>query len=158
MDSLDRRLLERLQADFPLVPSPFAALAAELGLTEEDMLGRVRSLHERGLVRRIGPVVDPRSVGRVGILAAMAVPPERLEEVAAIVSARPQVSHNYLREADHGHCPYNLWFTVSAASREEVEATVASIAADAALPVATLPSRATFKIGVRFSFPDDDDG
>ena len=158
MDSLDRRLLERLQADFPLVPRPFAAVARELELAEGDVLERVRALHERGLVRRIGPVVDPRRVGRVGILAAMAVPPERLEEVAAIVSARPEVSHNYQREAAHGHCPYNLWFTVSGGSHEELEATVASIAADAGLPVTTLPSRTTFKIGVRFSFPDDDDG
>jgi len=154
MDKTDRQLLDRLQAGFPLVPRPFAALAEELGLEEAEVLERVGALQREGIVRRIGPVVDPAKAGRVGALAAMAVPEERLEAVAAIVSACEAVTHNYRREPRHGRCPYNLWFTLTAASAGALAERVAELEGATGLPIAALPVRRKFKIGVRFSFQD----
>ena len=156
MDEVDRKILCRIQADFPLVPRPFAALAQELGLSEEEVLSRTEAFHRSGLVRRIGPVINPDKVGRVGSLVAMSVPEERIEEVAARVSAFRCVSHNYQREARHGQCPYNLWFTVSAASEERLAETIAEIEKAAGLASTTLPSGRKFKIGVRFDLGGDE--
>ena len=156
MDDLDRKLLERLQTDFPLVSRPFEAVARELGTTEAEVLARLRALKAAGILRRVGPIIDPRKAGRVGTLAAMAVPAERVEEVAAIVSARDEVSHNYLREARHGQCPYNLWFTLQGESAEALEKAVREIEEAAGLSVTTLPARRMFKIGVRFDLSDGD--
>jgi DNA-binding Lrp family transcriptional regulator len=154
MDEADRRLLDRIQAGFPLVPRPFAALGEELGLSEVEVVERVGALQRAGVIRRIGPVVDPRKAGRVGVLAAMAVPERRLEAVAAAVSALDSVTHNYRREARHGTCPYNLWFTVGAGSEEALHRTVAGIEEATGLAVATFPARRVFKIGVQFGFAD----
>lgn len=158
MDRVDQRLLDRLQAHLPVVPRPFATVAAELGLSEDEVLRRIAALHAEGIVRRIGPVLDPARIGRVGILAAMAVPPGRLDAVAAQVSAFEGVTHNYHRVARHGQCPYNLWFTLSATSEEALTDTIGRIAQGTGLAVATLPSRRKFKIAVRFSFSEDGAG
>ena len=155
MDAVDRKLLRRLQADFPLVPRPFAAIADEMGLGEGEVLERVAALLREGLVRRLGPVIDPAKVGRVATLAAMAVPDERIEAVASIVSAHAEVSHNYLRQPDSGECPYNLWFTVSAGSPDGLAEAVAAIEKETGLPAVALPVRRKFKIGVRFSFENE---
>jgi len=152
MDDLDRAILHRIQADFPLVSRPFGRIAAELGLGEEQVLERVAALRRDGMVRRIGPVLDPRRVGRVGVLVAAAVPEDRLESVAAAVSASSAVTHNYLRAPLHGRCPYNLWFTVSATSEAALAERLAALEQAVGLPLAALPSVRKFKIGVRFSF------
>jgi len=155
VDAQDRRLLDRLQTSLPLESRPFAAIGEELGLSEEKVLARIRALRERGLIRRIGPVLDPGKVGRVGCLAAMRVPPQRIEEVAAQVSACQRVTHNYERKPTHGKCPYNLWFTMTAGSQGELDEAMGSIAEATGLPVATLPVGRRFKIGVRFALSEE---
>jgi len=157
MDTTDRRLLERLQDPLPLVERPFAVVADDLGLSEDEVLRRIGALNNEGIIRRIGPVIDPAKVGRVGVLAAMSVPPDQLEAVAAQVSTFDRVTHNYHRVARHGQCPYNLWFTVTAESEAALAHTVDLIADATGLPIATLPSRRKFKIGVRFAFLEDSD-
>ncbi|MBM4042880.1 MAG: Lrp/AsnC family transcriptional regulator [Planctomycetes bacterium] len=152
MHETDRKLLDRLQGSFPLVPRPFAAIGGELGLADGDALQRVARLHREGLIRRIGPVLDPEKVGRVGALVAMSVPEDRLEAVAAAVSAFPTVTHNYQRVPLAGSCPYNLWFTLTAPSHDALAEAVASIEKATGLPANVLPVRRKFKIGVRFDF------
>ncbi|MFP4057151.1 MAG: AsnC family transcriptional regulator [Candidatus Brocadiia bacterium] len=154
---MDRKLLDRLQAGFPLADRPYAELGAELGLDEAEALARVRRLADAGLIRRIGPVVDPHRLGRVGTLVAAAVPRERLAEVAAPISACQGVSHSYLRRPRRGQCPYNLWFTLSAESPEALQATLQRLARETGLDLHSLPSRRKFKLAVRFRFSEAED-
>ncbi len=105
---LEFRLLNDYQHDFPLTPAPFAALGDALGASEEAVLTVLARLQERGTVSRVGAVFRPRSIG-ASTLAALAVPEHDLERVAQLVSAYPEVNHNYQREHH-----YNLWFVVTA--------------------------------------------
>ena len=157
MEALDRKILDHLQAGFPLEERPFAELGRQVGLSEAEVLERVRALCAEGLIRRIGPVIDPEKAGRAGILGAMAVPAERLEAVAEIVSAMEAVTHNYERVARHGACPYNLWFTLTADSEAARDEMLDRIALTTGLPVARFPVIRKFKIGVRFTFTEDSD-
>src|SRR5512137_2587504 len=110
MDEIDLKLLAAVQEGFPISPRPFRDLGRALGLEEDEVISRLAQLQKEGLVRRIGPILDLRRIGRSGILAALAVPLDRADGVAEVVSLYPEVSHNYLRPNDSG---YNLWFTVS---------------------------------------------
>ncbi|NQT52379.1 hypothetical protein HQ576_10030 [bacterium] len=104
-------------------------------------------------------MVDPAKAGRVGTLCAVAVPDKRIEQVAAIVAKREAVTHNYERTPRHGSCPYNLWFTLTAGSEDELDAAIADLAGDIGLPIVKLPTLRKFKIGVRFAFAEgDNDG
>lgn len=143
-DDLDRALLDRFQSGFPLEPRPFATIAAALGCDEQTVLDRLAVLRESGAISRVGAVVTPNTVGR-GTLAAMAVPVERLEEVAAIVSAQPQVNHNYEREHS-----LNLWFVVNAPDRPAVEAVLRDLEARTGLPVVDLPLQQAYHIDLGF--------
>lgn len=149
MDAIDRRLLNDYQRGFPLEARPYARVAEDLGIGEDEVLDRLAALFARGAISRIGAVVAPHRAG-ASTLAAMAVPEERLEEVAALVSARPEVNHNYEREH-----PCNLWFVVTAADEEAVGRVLAELEAAAGLPVIDLPLVAAYHIDLGFDLSCD---
>ena len=145
MDSAaDKRLLNDFQRDFPLEPRPYARIAETLGVTEEDVLAGLADLKTRGMVSRVGAIVQPNTVG-VSTLAAMAVPPERLEQVAAIVNAEPGVNHNYERE----HL-INLWFVVAAADEDALADALERVERKSGIPVLDLRLEQAFHIDLGF--------
>jgi len=141
---LERRLLDAYQDDFPLAPRPFAALAEALGCDEETVIAALRRLQAEGIISRVGAVFEPHSVGW-STLAAMAVPPERLEAVAARVSARPEVNHNYAREHR-----LNLWFVVAGADKTAVRGVLDGIAAETGFEVLALPLEEAYRLDLGF--------
>ena len=144
LDTVDRRLLNEFQRDFPLIPRPYAALGQRLGITEAEVRTRLQRLQDLGIVGRVGAVLKPHSVGS-SILAALAVPPERLEQVAALVSAQPEVNHNYQREHD-----FNLWFVICADSPEQVTQVLNRIQHATGLEPLPLPLEEDFHIDLGF--------
>ena len=151
LDEADKALLQTLQDDFPLTTRPWDALAERLGTTAEDVMGRIGRLKEEGVIRRIGPVLETDRVGLTArTLVLMKVPPERMDEVAGIVSGFDEVTHNY--ERDH---EYNLWFTLITPSQERLKDALASIIAASGVPeegILSLPVTERYKIGVRYVF------
>ncbi len=145
LDPLDARLLDEFQRDFPLVNRPFHAIATALGLTEADVLARLSRQVALGAIARVGATVRPNTAG-ASTLAAMAVPPSRIDEVAAIVGAEAGVNHSYLREDI-----WNLWFVATAADAESLAASLARIGAKTGLRVLDLRLRKAFNIDLGFS-------
>ncbi len=145
LTDLEFRLLNDWQRGFPLVSRPYAELAARLGSDEATVLARLAALREQGRVSRVGAVFRPHVLGW-STLAAVACPPERLEEVAGLIDAFPEVNHNYERE----HA-YNLWFVVTAPSRERVAAVLAEIHRRSGLKPLDLPMLADYHIDLGFA-------
>lgn len=143
LDDLDRRILARMQRDLPLVPAPFAAVAAEIGIDEPELLARLRAMHAQGLLVRVGPLYRVDSFGGGLALAAMAVPPERLDEVAAQVDALPEVAHNYERAHE-----LNMWFVIAAETPAALAATVTTIEAATGLPVRVFPKEREYRLAL----------
>lgn len=145
LSAIDRRLLDDYQHDFPLDPQPFATIADELGVSEAKVIERLAYLKRFGALSRVGAVLRPNRVG-ASTLAALAVPAERLEAVAAIVSAFPEVNHNYEREHE-----YNLWFVVTARDRASVDRVLADIADATGLAPLDLPMLEDYFIDLGFA-------
>mgnify|MGYP000050080537 CR=1 FL=1 len=141
---LERALLDRFQRELPLVPRPYAAMAEAVGASEAEVIEALARLRAAGVLARVGVTVAPNRAG-ASTLAAMAVPKERLEEVAAFVSSFAEVNHNYEREHR-----FNLWFVVAAPSRARVEQVLASIEARTGLVVLDLPLERPFKLDLGF--------
>jgi heme b synthase len=151
LDPLDRKILAAIQADFPLVERPFEALAARLGVGAEELIARVRRLRLEGVIRRLGAVFATRRLGNVSTLVAARIPPERLTEVAAVVSRLPAVTHNYGRRHS-----YNLWFTLTAKSETEIEQALADLRARTGIvEFHSLPAVAMYKIQAIFRVGDE---
>jgi len=142
--SLEFRLLNEFQRDFPLCPAPFAELAVRLGVGEKLVLAELERLRREGKISRVGAVFAPKRIG-ASTLAAMAVPPERLAAVAATVNRFPEVNHNYEREHR-----YNLWFVVTAASEGRLQATLGAIEKAAGYALLSLPLLEEFHIDLGF--------
>ncbi len=108
LDELDRRLLNLMQGSFPLEPRPYAAVAREAGIPEEQALERVRRLLEERIIRQVTPIYDTRALGYSSMLVAAKVDAEHPWRAAKIINSHPGVSHNYLRNHD-----FNMWFTLA---------------------------------------------
>jgi len=146
LDTTDRRILDLIQRHFPLVARPFKLIAERAATTEADVIQRLARLKQAGLVREICAVFDAERLGYRSTLAAMAVEPTRLDEVAAIVSAHPGVSHNYERTHE-----FNLWFTLTVAAERSIEREIGRLVHDAqVVDFLILPAIRRFKIGVDF--------
>ena len=133
LSDLEKRLLNDFQEGFPLSQRPFEDIARRLGSSESAVLAALSGLQANGLISRVGPVFRPNRVG-ASTLAAMAVPEDRLESVAAMVSAYPEVNHNYEREHD-----LNLWFVATAPDRDRLSRVLQEIESRTGLEVLDLP-------------------
>lgn len=151
MDSLqplDRQLIERFQHGMPLCAEPYRAMAEELGCDEQALLDSLRRLHERDALSRVGPVFEHSRAG-ASTLVALAVPPERIEVVAAQINSLPEVNHNYLREHH-----YNLWFVLTGPDRAHIDAVLERIRANTGLIPLDLPMRRAYRIDLGFPLGD----
>ena len=108
MDDLDRKLLNLMQGSFPLAPKPYAAVASEAQITEDEVLRRVQRLLDQRIIRQVTPIFDTRALGYGSMLVAAKVDPEHPWRAAKIINSHPGVSHNYLRNHD-----FNMWFTLA---------------------------------------------
>ncbi len=153
LSTLDARLIARLHGDLPLLDRPFAALAAELGISEDQVIERLNRLLASGVLTRVGPLFQIERAGGRFVLAAMAVPEDRFDAVAAQVNALPEVAHNYRRE----HA-LNMWFVIAAETPAAGEAALQRIEALTGLPVLRLPKEREFAVELKLPIAPDDTG
>jgi DNA-binding Lrp family transcriptional regulator len=151
LDDLDRRLLNLVQEDFPIDERPYLVLAKRLGCDEREIIDRLTNLVAAGVIRHLSPVFDLRKLGYCSTLAALNVPTERVDEVAAAVNRHPEVTHNYLRDAEP-----NVWFTVIAESQAALSDKLEEIEREAnSGPVQFFPARRMFRARVVFDFAEE---
>ena len=149
----DAALLGMLQETVPFTAHPFADLGERCGLDEEAALASISRLKTERVIRQISAIFDTRSLGYASSLVAAKVAPERVDEAAAIISAHPGVSHNYLRNHE-----FNLWYTIAIAptSRLGLEKTIDVLHRESgSLSTRVLPTLKLHKIGVRFDVEGD---
>jgi len=152
MTDLDLHLLNDFQRDFPLVAAPFGVIAGRLGIGEAEVLEAFARLQACGKVSRVGAVFRPHSVGS-STLAALAVPAEKLDEVAQLVSSYAEVNHNYEREHR-----YNLWFVVTAPDEARVQGVLAEIESSTGYLPLHLPLLEEFHIDLGFDLSQPHQG
>lgn len=144
MTTTELALLDRWQRQFPLQPRPFAEVAQREGMDEASVMTMFGKFLAAKVISRIGAVVRPHTAG-ASTLAAIKVPPERMDAVAARVNDEPTVNHNYEREGS-----YNLWFVVTAADRDAVEESLTRIEANTGLGVLSLPLVEAYHLDLGF--------
>ena len=124
-----RQILSRYQHGFPVAAEPWQVVADELGCSYAEVRAARQEIEHSGLVSRLGAVVRPGAVG-ASTLAAMRVPPQRLDAVAGVVNSYREVNHNYAREDE-----WNLWFVVTAPDEERLQSVLHEVAQRAQCPL-----------------------
>ena len=148
LDGSDVLLVRRLHDGFPLTERPYAAVAAELGWTEAQVIGRLRRLLADGMLMHFGPLFEAADAGMDHLLAALQVPEVRFDAVAATLCALPEVVQNLRREHR-----FNMWFVVAGASPRALHATCDRIEALTGLRVYAFARQKEFFVEVRLA-PD----
>ncbi len=151
MDNLDKEILNEIQWTFPLTPKPFTEMAKKFGLSDQDMMQRLRVLKDAGIIRQISAIFDTRKLGYKSALVAMAIEPEKLDYVANQVNRHPGVSHNYERNHE-----YNLWFTLAVPPGADLKTEIDKFSKLPGIKkTRLLPTIKLFKIGVKLEMVEE---
>ncbi|GGE54414.1 protein NirG [Streptosporangium jomthongense] len=145
LNSVEKALINRLQHGMPLVRRPYAAVAEELGLDEQQVLGTVKKLLADGVLTRFGPMFHAGEMGGALTLAAMRIPEADFERVTEQVNSFDEVAHNYRREHD-----LNMWFVLATETREAIESTISAIEDTTGYPVYNMPKEQEFHVHLHF--------
>lgn len=144
MDAIDRRIINHLQDGFPISERPYAVVAEQLDISEDELLQRLQHLLDGKTLSRFGPMYHAERLGGGLTLAAMSVPWEKLDEVAEQINAFPEVAHNYAR--DHF---LNIWFVLATETAGEIAAVLKHIETVTGYPVYNMPKIEEFYVGLR---------
>lgn len=144
LDETDRLILNSLQDEFPVSPTPFEDVATTLGLTEADLLARLSAMKEARVITRFGPFFDAAAMGGAFCLCAMAVPESEFDAVVTKVNAHPEVAHNY--ERTHR---LNMWFVLATETEEDITLVAQRIEQETGYKVLCFPKLQEFFIRFR---------
>jgi DNA-binding Lrp family transcriptional regulator len=134
MDEIDRQIINALQNGFPICNAPYRQVAAQLGLTEQDLITRLKALLDNGVLTRFGPLYNAEQMGGALTLAAVKAPVERYNEITEIINAFPEVAHNYARSHE-----LNMWFVIATETPEQIQQTINAIERATGLTVYNMP-------------------
>jgi len=144
MDEIDKTIINHLQKGFPICAAPYRQVARELGIDEANLLLRLETLLDDGVLTRFGPMYHAQQMGGALTLAALQVPEQRFAEITEIVNAFPEVAHNYARN----HV-LNMWFVLATERPEQVDAVIAAITAQTGLSVFNMPRISEYYVGLQ---------
>ena len=144
IDAVDRQIIDKFQGDFPICERPYEEIAKHLGVSENELLKRLERLLADKVLTRFGPLFQIERMGGAFVLAALAAPEARYEEVTALVNALPQVAHNYRRE----HA-LNMWFVLATEKQAGIGEAIARIERDTGLPVYAFPKEREYFVEMK---------
>ena len=146
MDDIDRNIVNLLQGGFPISERPYRQVAQSLGLTEDQLIERIRRMLDEGVLTRFGPLYQAERLGGAYTLAAMKAPAQEIERVAMAVNRLPEVAHNYERE----HA-FNLWFVLATETPQGIAGAAQRIERDTGYPVYLMPKLDEYFVGLRLA-------
>lgn len=153
LDDVDKRILDIVQADFPLAARPYAEIGKRLGISEEEAFKRVQAMRKNKIIRRMGANFQSKKLGFTSTLCAAKVAKEELDEFISMVNSIPGVTHNYLRAHQ-----YNVWFTLISSSKKEACHVLNDLTEKSGITIINLPATRLFKIKVDFPMGKDCQG
>ncbi|MCB1864162.1 MAG: Lrp/AsnC family transcriptional regulator [Chromatiales bacterium] len=128
-DELDRRIVLATQSGLPLVAEPYHQVAAQLGVSADLVMDRIRTMQHDGRIRRIGVVPNHYRLGYVANgMSVWDIPDEFIDDAGHEVGQLDFVSHCYHRPRRLPEWPYNLFAMIHGKTREQVERLVAGLA------------------------------
>lgn len=144
MDEIDKHIINALQDGFPICDAPYRQVAAQLGLSEQELIDRLKALLDNGTLTRFGPLYNAEQMGGALTLAAVKAPIERFDEIADIINAFPEVAHNYARNHE-----LNMWFVIATETPDQIQQTITAIERQTGLNVYNMPKNKEYFVNLK---------
>lgn len=144
MDDTDKLIINQLQKGFPICEAPYRQVAEQIGIAEDQLLSRLQTLLDDGVLSRFGPMYHAEQMGGALTLAALKAPEERFDEVTEIVNGFQEVAHNYARNHT-----LNMWFVLATERPEQVARAIEQIERQTGLTVYNMPKIKEFYVGLQ---------
>lgn len=114
-----REIIRYLQGDLPIQERPYAEIAAQLEITEEELLQELSYLKEQGYLRRVGAILYHYKAGiNHNALVAWKITESKIEDIGEIMANSSYTTHVYQRQS-HPEWPYNLYTMIHGKDRED---------------------------------------
>ena len=116
LDPSAQRLLAALEGGLPVSARPYADVGSRIDMSGAEVVSALRALRETRVVRHVGAVIAPASLGYRAYLGAMAVAEDTLDDAIPVLDDIPGITHAF--EMDDR---YRLWFVMVAPSPARLE-------------------------------------
>ena len=157
-DADDIATIKALQGPMAAVERPYDEAAAELGITTDDLLERLRGMVDRKILRRVAAILYHRRAGfSANGMGVWKVPEDQILEVGGRMASFRGISHCYQRPT-YEDWPYSVFTMAHGRSKEECDAILDSIAQECGMGPedrATLYSSTEYK-KIRLHYFTDD--
>ena len=121
LDDLERKIVQYLQGNLPLTERPFAVLAEKIGISEEELIEKIKLLKEQGILRRFGANLNHQLAGfKANAMVAWYVPEDKMDKIGPLMATFKEVSHCYQRRIQ-GKWKYNLFTMVHGKSKKDCQ-------------------------------------
>ena len=159
LTDLEKKIIASIQEDISVHERPYLKIAEKLGISEKTLLEHLKSLCDRGVIRRFGATLRHQKTGfNANAMAAWQVDEEQVERVGKKMASFRQVSHCYRRDPTEGW-PYNLYTMIHANDEESCRQTAQKMSEAASVNNYTLLfSRKELKKTSMVYFPSDENG
>lgn len=120
-DPVQRALLRHIEGGLPLTARPYRTLGEALGLSEQEVIARLRRLQEQGAIKRFGVVVRHRELGYcANAMVVWDVPDAQVRALGSRLGGFACVTLCYRRPRRLPGWPYNLFTMIHGRDRSEV--------------------------------------
>jgi DNA-binding Lrp family transcriptional regulator len=127
-DEDDIALIKALQGPMAAVARPYDEAAAELGISTEELLDRLRTMVDRKILRRVAAILYHRRAGfSANGMGVWKVPEDEILEVGGRMASFRGISHCYQRPT-YEDWPYSVFTMAHGRSKEECDAVLDAIA------------------------------
>lgn len=144
MDDIDKQIINALQDGFPICATPYRQVAVQLGLGEQELIDRLKTLLDNGALTRFGPLYNAEQMGGALTLAAVKAPTERFDEITEIINSFPEVAHNYARNHE-----LNMWFVIATEPPGQIQQTIGAIEQQTGLTVYNMPKKKEYFVNLK---------
>ena len=130
----EEAVLRIVQADLPASLTPYADIAQQCDLGEDDVLALLSRLKESGAIRRFGASIrHQRTTWKHNAMVAWRVDPGMVDACGAIAARHPNISHSYYRPSSAADWPYTFYTMIHGKSPEQCQDVVNELVATSPL-------------------------
>ena len=125
---VDKKIIDALCDDLPETKRPFRTITKKIGISEGELLKRIRELKEKKILRRYGASLYHRSAGyRANAIVVWKIPEDRIEKCGKVIATFPEVSHCYERKS-YPEWRYNVYSVLHGSSKRDCISVIKKIA------------------------------